>query len=114
MALKIDADLIAVPSVTGLPATLKLRQTLKSNIPNGEAAQIVYTVQGDGKVVFEGGGTTFEVAGILVPNSPLTREDTVGLVWVGETAASPAEVVIDQEITGVENTRHDSVVIAVQ
>ena len=114
MALKIDADLIAVPSVTGLPATLKLRQTLKSNIPNGEAAQIVYTVQGDGKVVFEGGGTTFEVAGILVPNSPLTREDTVGLVWVGETAASPAEVVIDQEIMGVENTRHDSVVIAVQ
>ena len=113
MALKITADLIAVPSATGLPATLKLRQTLKSNLSTGEAARIVYTVQGEGKIVFEGGGTTFVVAGVLVPNSPLTREDTVGLVWVG-AAASPAEVVIDQVITGVENTRHDSVVIAVQ
>ena len=113
MALKITADLIAVPSATGLPATLKLRQTIKSNISTGEAARIVYTVQGEGKIVFEGGSTTFEVAGVLVPNSPLTREDTVGLVWAG-AAASPAEVVIDQEIMGVENTRHDSVVIAVQ
>lgn len=113
MALKIEVDLVAIPSETGLPASIKLSQTLASTIATGEAAEITYTVLGAGKVVFEGGGTTFKVAGVHIPNSPLPREDTVGLVWIGGTP-SPAEVAIDQEIVGVENTRHDAVVIAVQ
>lgn len=113
MAIKIDSPLTAVPSVTGLPAQIRLRQTIESNFPGGEAARVTYAIDGGGKVVFSGGGTTFEVAGVLVPESPLPREDEVGLVWVGGTP-SPAQVVINQEIAGVENTRRDSVVISIQ
>jgi hypothetical protein len=113
MAIKIDIALTAVPSVTGLPASIKLRQTIESNFPGGEAARVTYTIDGGGKVVFQGGGTTFEVAGVHVGNTPLQREDEVGLVWVGGTP-SPAQIVINQEIVGVENTRRDSVVISIQ
>lgn len=113
MAIKIDATLTAVPSVTGLPASVKLRQTIESNFPGGEAVRITYTIDGGGKVVFQGGSTTFQVAGVFVPASPLPREDEVGLVWVGGTP-SPIQIVINQEIAGVENTRDDSVVISIQ
>lgn len=113
MGLKIDIGLIAVPSATGLPAEIKLRQTIESNFPGGEAVQIAYTIQGGGKVVFDGGGTTFQVAGIFVPNSPLPREDEVGLVWVGGPPGK-AQVLIQQKIVGIEDSCDDSVVIAVQ
>ncbi|HEX9945858.1 MAG TPA: hypothetical protein VGG03_27945 [Thermoanaerobaculia bacterium] len=112
MGLQIDIGLIATPSVTGLPARIKLRQTISSNFPGGEAARITYTIQGAGKVVFEGGGTTFQVAGVHVPENILQREDTVGLVWVG--TPSPTQVVIRQEIVGIEDACHDGVVISVQ
>jgi len=112
MGLKIDIGLIATPSVTGLPARINLRQTISSNFPGGEAVSITYTVEGAGKVVFEGGGTTFQVAGVHVPENSLQREDTVGLVWIG--SPSPAQIPIRQEIVGIEDACHDGVLIAVQ
>jgi hypothetical protein len=113
MGLKIEVALIAIPSVTGLPAKIKLRQTLSSNFPGGEAAQITYTVQGGGKVVFDGGGTTFQVPGVHVPESPLPREDEVGLIWVGGPPGQ-AQILIQQKIVGIEDSCDDSVVISVQ
>lgn len=113
MAIDIKIDLIAIPSVTGLPARISLRQALVSNFPGGgEAVQVTYTIDGGGRVVFEGGGTTFQVAGVHIPNTQLQREDTVGLVWTG--VPGPAQVVIHQSIRGMENTVRDGVVISVQ
>lgn len=114
MGLKIDpnASLRAAPSVTGLPARIVLSQTISSNFPGGEAVGITYTLQAQGRVVFEGGGTTFQVAGVLVPEGSLARTDTVGLVWAA--APSPMQITIQQQIVGIEDTCQDGVVIAVQ
>ncbi|HWM89659.1 MAG TPA: hypothetical protein VN493_02715 [Thermoanaerobaculia bacterium] len=112
MGLKIVSPLIANPSNTGLPGRITLRQTIQSNFPGGEAAQITYTVQGGGKVLFEGGGTTFNVAGVHVPESPLQREDSMGLVWIGGAPES-AQIPIQQDIVGIEDSCHDSVVITI-
>ncbi len=113
MAIDIKIDLTAIPSVTGLPARINLGQTIESNFPGGEAAQITYTIDGGGRVVFEGGGTTFQVAGVHVPQALLQRQDTVGLVWIGGSPTN-AQAVIHQSIQGVENTCRDSVVISIQ
>lgn len=111
MGIQIVSVLVATPSVTGLPAIIRLRQTLMSNFPGGEAVGITYTIDGGGQIAFEGGHSTFQVAGVHIPETQLAREDMMGLVRIGGTG--PAQALIRQQIESIDGPTNDSVVVAI-
>lgn len=116
MGIDITATLTALPNTTPLPARSRLNQTLRSDLPGGEAATVTYTIDGGGRIVFEqpGGGTTDTIVltGIAIPQGELPRVDVVDLVAAG-SGPMPRQVDIRQTVQGEENTVHDRVTIAI-
>ncbi|HEX4953688.1 MAG TPA: hypothetical protein VF017_09885 [Thermoanaerobaculia bacterium] len=115
MAITIHSRLTVTPDTIGFPSgPIKLTQTLSSDL-GGEVATIVYDLDRRTNVEFKTPtGTTQELVlqGVEIPGTPTQRVDIVQLVETGG-GTEVALVEIDQTIRS-ENTRRDSVTLAVQ